>query len=103
MLIGRPSNKPKLETIRRIKRALNDTLDLPEGAMVTVAELACLEEDCAPIETVIGLLREGAPQLQHKVHKATEAVGADDLVQICKAWGIDVPVAAFEQFFSKEE
>ena len=48
MLIGTSSKKPNLETIRRIKKALRETLALPEHATVTVAELACLEAGCAP-------------------------------------------------------
>ncbi len=102
MLIGNASKKPNLETIRLIKWALREALDLPEDATITVAQLACLEEACAPLETVIGLLRPGTPQLQHKVHKATEAIDAKDLVQVCKTWGFDVPLSALSPFFTQE-
>ena len=98
MLIGKSSKKPNLETVRRIKRALREALELSDDATVTVTELACLEEDCAPVETVFGLLRPDAPQLQHKVHKPTDAVEADDLLQVCTAWGFDVQIAAFATF-----
>ena len=57
MLIGSVSEKPSLEVIRRIKRVLREALALSEDVTVTVTQLACLEEDCAPLETVIGLLR----------------------------------------------
>ena len=90
MLIGRSSKRPNLEKIRRIKRALREALDLSEDATVTVAELACMEEGCAPLETVIGLLRPDAPQLQHRLHKATDALEAGDLVEVCAAWGFNV-------------
>ena len=93
MLIGRSSKKPNLETIRLIKRTLREALELPEEATVTVAELACLEEGCAPVETVVGLLRPDSPQLQHKLHKATEAVDAQDLTEVCAAWGFDIQIA----------
>ena len=92
MLIGRSSKKPSLETVRRIKQALREALQLSEDATVTVTELACLEEDCAPVETVFGLLRPNEPQLQHKVHKPTEGVDAQDLREVCAAWGFDVPI-----------
>jgi len=94
MLIGKPPRRPNLERIRAIKRALHEALSLSQDATVTVAELSCLEEGCAPVETVIGLLRPGAAQLQHKLHKPTDAVDAEDLVQVCAAWGIDVHAAA---------
>ena len=79
MLIGNASKKPKIETIRGLKRALFEGLDLPEDAMITVTQLACLEEACAPLETVMGLLRPGMPTLQFKVHKATKDIDAQDL------------------------
>ena len=46
---------------------------------------------CA-IETVVALLRPDAPPLQHKLHKPTDTVDAEDLVQVCTAWGFDVQV-----------
>lgn len=98
MLIGNAKKRPSLETIRRIKRALREALDLPDEATITLTELACLEEDCAPVETVFGLLHPNAPQLQHKVHKSADTIDADDLRQVCRAWGFDVPIAAFAPF-----
>ena len=99
MLIGGPRRKADLRAVRRIKRALREVLDLPEEATVTVAELTCLDAGCAPIETVIGLLRPNAPQLQHKLHKAADDVVADDLARTCKAWGLDRPTDPFLPFF----
>jgi hypothetical protein len=90
MLIGKPSKKPNLATIRRIKQQLREALSLSADATLTVTELACLEEDCAPVETVFGLLRPNAPQLQHKVHKPTDGVDAQDLIEVCAAWGFHV-------------
>ena len=98
MLIGKTSKRPNLATVRRIKQALRTALELPEDATVTVTELACLEEGCAPVETVFGLLRPDVPQLQHKLHKPTAAIDAEDLLQVCIAWGFDVPHAAFATF-----
>ena len=40
-------------------------------------------------ETASSLLRPDAPPLQHKLHKPTNAVDAEDLVQVCKAWGFE--------------
>ena len=77
MLIGNNSKRPNLQVVRRLKLALRDVLGLSEDALITVTQLACLEEDCAPLETVFGLLRSGSPQLQHKIHKETEAVDAE--------------------------
>ena len=71
-------------------------LSLSDDMTVTVTELACLEKGCAPVETVIGLLRPDAPQLQCKLHKPMDAVDAKDLVRVCTAWGFDVQIAVLE-------
>ena len=96
MLIGKSSKKPSLETVRRIKSALRTVLKLPENATITVSQLACLEQDCAPLETVIGLLRPGVPQLQYKIHKAIDDLESADLVQVCTVWDFEVQIAAIE-------
>ena len=95
MLINTSPRRPNRERVRHIKEALRAALSLPDGTTVTVTELACLEEGCAPIETVVALLRPDAPPLQHKLHKPTDAVDAEDLVQACRAWGFDVQVSIF--------
>ncbi len=92
MLINTSPRRPNLERVRRIKEVLREALSLSHDTTVTVTELACLEEGCAPIETVVGLLRPDAPQLQYKLHKPTDAVDAADLAQVCKAWGFDVQI-----------
>ena len=92
MLINTSPRRPNRERVRHIKEALCAALSLPDDTTVTVTELACLEEGCAPIETVVALLRPDAPPLQHKLHKPTDAVDAEDLVQVCKAWGFDVQI-----------
>ena len=95
MLIGMSRPRPDRERVRRIKETLREALSLSEDDTVTVTELACLEEDCPPIETVIGLLRPNAPQLQHKFHKPTASIDAHDLSEVCKAWGFDAHIPAF--------
>lgn len=98
MLIGQTSRKPNLKTIRHLKQTLRDTLGLTDDATITLSELACLEEDCPPVETVFGLLQPDAAQLQYKLHKTTAEIEADDLLDICKAWGFDLPDDAFAYF-----
>ncbi len=96
MLINTSPRQPNLERARRIKKALREALSLSDDVTVTVTELACLEEGCAPVETAIGLLRPDAPQLQCKLHKPMDAVDAKDLAQVCASWGFDaeIPVLA---------
>ena len=95
MLINTSPRRPDRERVRYIKEALREALSLSNDIAIAVAELACLEEGCAPVETVIGLLRPDAPQLQCKLHKPMDAVDAKDLVQVCAAWGFDVQIPIF--------
>ena len=91
MLIGHAAKRPSLAAVRRIKRVLRDALDLPEDATITVTQLACLEEDCAPLETVIGLLRPGLPSVQQTVHKATDDLGTNNSRRSAERWGSQCP------------
>ena len=91
MLIGHSKQKPDLKHVKRIKETLREALSLNSDSIITVTQLACLEEDCAPLETVIGVLHPDSPQLQHKLHKATNEVTAEDLVIVCNAWGYVAP------------
>ena len=102
MLINTSPRRPNLERARRIKKALREALSLSDDMTVTVTELACLEEGCAPVETAIGLLGPDTPQLQCKLHKPMDAVDAEDLVQVCTAWGFDVEIPALAPLLQEE-
>ena len=94
-LLSQSRTKPNLDQIRKIKATLRQALKLSDKDTITVTELACLEEDCAPLETVIGLLRDDHPQIQHKIHKPTNSIDTNDLTAVCKAWGFDSAIMAF--------
>ena len=96
MLLGSRSNRPNIDDVRKIKRALREALSLQEDVLITVTQLACLEEECAPLETVIGLLPRDGTQRQSKVHKATDEINAADLAKVCDAWGYSVAIEALE-------
>ena len=102
MLISTSPRHPNLERARRIKKALREALRLSDDMTVTVTELACLEEGCPPVETAIGVLRPDAPQLQCKLHKPMDDVDAEDLVQVCSAWGFDVEIPALAPLLKEE-
>ena len=102
MLINTSPRRPNRERVLRIKNALREALNLPDDTAISVTELACLEEGCAPVETVFALLRRDAPPLQHKLHKPTDAVDAADLVQVCAAWGFDVQLPILEPLLQED-
>ena len=84
-----------------IKRALREVLCLSEDAILMVTELACLEDDYAPVETVIALMLSGKPQQQSKIHTSIEDLAAVDLVQVGIEWGFYTQESDFEPFFTK--
>ena len=97
MLIGNKRRKSNIGKVRRIKSALKKSLTLPEDAIITITELACLEEDCAPLETVFGLLRPNMEQMQHRIHKEIEDITSEDLLRVCLAWDFETDSIDFEK------
>ena len=60
---------------------VSQALVIETDAIVTVSQLACLEDGCAPLETVIGLLQK----IRHSSntdHKPTDEITADDLLLV---------------------
>lgn len=51
-----------------IKAWVRDALDLPEDTPISIAELACRDEGCPDIETVIGILKPDQPIVTFKLH-----------------------------------
>ena len=102
MLINTSPRRTNRERVRHIKNALREAMSLSDDATISVTELACLEQGCAPVETVFALLRRDAPPLQHKLHKSTDAVDAEDLVQVCAAWGFDVQRSTLEPLLQED-
>lgn len=70
---------------------LNPTeLGLGDDIVIAVSELACREENCPDIETVIGVMRSGQPVETAKTHKpVSEIVQAEiALVELSSATGV---------------
>ena len=59
-------------------RGLVQAVIADDDVTVMVTELACTEPGCPPRETVIALMRPGAPR-QHKIHKPLAEVTAADV------------------------
>jgi hypothetical protein len=68
-----------MEASRRIKAVARTLFEAGDDDAVVVNELECSEPGCPPIETVVALLRQGAPARQVKVHKPIVDVTDDDL------------------------
>jgi hypothetical protein len=60
-----------------------DIFSLDEEATVMVSELACLEEGCPPVETVIAVFRPAMPKLQFRLHRPMAEITAHDIQETC--------------------
>ena len=98
MLIGSSKPKTNLDMVRKIKGTLEKALPLPDSATISITELACLEEGCPPVETVVVLLQAGSNPLQHKFHKPAGEFKAADLVEVSVRWGFSVDADLFNNF-----
>ena len=98
MLIGGSIPKTNLYMVRKIKGTLEKALSLPDSATISITELACLEEGCPPVETVVALLQAGSNPLQHKFHKSAGEFKAADLVEVSVRWGFPVDADLFNNF-----
>ena len=71
-----PEQVAALERVREWTRA---RFKLPEEGAVMVAELACSQPGCPPLETVVAFWTDADKRHQFKVFKRVEEVVADDL------------------------
>ena len=100
MLIGGPADRPSLDAVRRIKHALRHAIDLPEDAIITVTQLACLEEDCAlKSQSLPPAVRRAPASAQDP--KPTDTVDANDLLQVCESWGFSVQFSILESLLKE--
>lgn len=68
----------KSAEIKAWTRAL---LDLNDDTAVTVAELACRDEGCPDVETVIGVLEPGTPIATVRIHAPMADVTRADVAE----------------------
>lgn len=64
-----------------IKGWVREILVLPDETPITVSELACRDEGCPDIETVVGILEPGKPITTIRVHCAMSEVTKEHLTE----------------------
>ncbi len=67
------------EKARRIKSWVRELYELAEDVVVSVTELACRDQGCPGIETVIGIMRPGQKIETVRVHKPIAEISEIDL------------------------
>ncbi|MGQ2906236.1 MAG: nitrate reductase [Neoaquamicrobium sediminum] len=67
------------EKTRQIKAWVRDLYCLNDDVVVALSEIACRDEGCPDVETVIGIMRPGQKIESLRVHKALADVEHADL------------------------
>lgn len=62
-----------------IKGWVREVMGLPDDTTLTVVELACRDEGCPDVETVIGVLEPGKPMTAIRIHAPMAEVGRADV------------------------
>ena len=67
------------EKSRQIKAWVRETYELDDDVVVSITEIACRDDGCADIETVIGIMRPGEKIETLRLHKALADVVEVDI------------------------
>jgi hypothetical protein len=71
--------RPDAAAVRRVKTQVTERLGLPGTATLTVAELACHEPGCPPIETVVTVQDADGQRRTWRLHKPVAEITAADV------------------------
>ena len=74
--------KPNVELIRKLKIQISKKYQLPESTIISVAELACHEPGCPPIETIITARAEDGSMQNWRVGKSIDKIEESELNQL---------------------
>ncbi len=71
------------ERSNEIKVQVAAVLGLDDEATVMVSELACMEESCPSVETVIAVFRPAMEKLQFRLFRPISEITAHDIEEMC--------------------
>ena len=70
--------------IRKLKTQISKKYQLPESTIISIAELACHEPGCPPIETIITARAENGSVQNWRVGRSIDKIEESDLSQLEK-------------------
>jgi hypothetical protein len=82
-LFSSRSSARSSERSNEIKAQVAARLGLNSEATVMVSELACMEEGCPPVETIIAVFRPERDKLQFRLHRPISEITAHDIEEMC--------------------
>lgn len=71
--------KPNVENIRNLKIIISEKYNIPENSILGIAELACHEPNCPPIETIITERNENGKVRNWRIAKPINDIQETDI------------------------
>ena len=71
--------KPNVENIRNLKIIFSEKYNIPENSTLSIAELACHEPNCPPIETIITERNENGKVRNWRIAKPINDIQETDI------------------------
>ncbi len=87
----RARSAERAEIAARLKRALSTALGLGEADTLSVNELACPDPGCPDMETIVLVMRAGAPTRALRIRRPMDAVDANDIAALVAEDRLDAP------------
>ena len=72
----------RAEIAARLKRDLIGALGLSEADALAVNEIACADPGCPDMETIVLVMRAGAPTRALRIRRPMDAVDAQDIADL---------------------
>ena len=71
--------KPNIEIIRSLKKIFSEKKQIPDTSLLSIAELACHEPNCPPIETIITERNENGKVRNWRIAKPINDIQETDI------------------------
>ena len=71
--------KPNVENIGNLKIIISEKYNIPENSILSIAELACHEPNCPPIETIITERNENGKVRNWRIAKPINDIQETDI------------------------
>ena len=78
----RARSAARAEIAARLKRDLIGALGLSEADALAVNEIACADPGCPDMETIVLVMRAGAPTRALRIRRPMDAVDAQDIADL---------------------
>lgn len=80
----RARSAERAEVASRLKQELRSALNLGDADTLAVNEIACADPGCPDMETIVLVMRAGAPTRALRIRRPIDAVDAHDIAALAE-------------------